>query len=85
MFLRCFRLRGDPRSSFRRLGTKGVAPADVALDVVTNFEPLPAQVVSLVHTVVFHPVRVGAPCMRRVDDVPALAALADLARDGAQR
>ena len=51
-----FSVPGDPRSSFRRLGTKGVAPADLALDVVTDFEPLPAQVVSLVHAVLFHPV-----------------------------
>ena len=55
MIYRCFRSRSDAGSSFRLLGTKGVAPADLALDVVIDFEPLSAHVVSLSHTVMFHP------------------------------
>ena len=62
-----------------------MAPADLALDVFTDSEPLPAPVVSLVHMVMPHPWRLGAPCAVRIDDAPALAALADLAREGAQR
>ena len=62
-----------------------MAPADLALDVVTDFEPLPAQVVSLVHMVMHHPWRVGAPCAWRTTVAPAFVALADLAREAAQR